>query len=144
MYTFCQILSVPRLLTPCNCVIITIYIHVICYFICKSQIYAYQHANMSMLYRPPYIGPGTPRPKTISARDSSAQISLLRVAAVLYLYCLVKPVSHQSCGSRTPVYKHILGNFVRQPQDHLTFRKVARLSQRRMENFQHVHFPNDF
>ena len=34
-----------------------------------------------------------------------------------------------------------LGYFLRQPQDHLTFRKAARLSQRRTENFQHVHFP---
>ena len=37
-----------------------------------------------------------------------------------------------------------LGNFVRQPQDHLTSRKVARLWQRRKENCQHAHFPCDF
>ena len=35
----------------------------------------------------------------------------------------------------------LLGYFLRQPQDHLTFRKAARLSQRRTENFQQVHFP---
>ena len=35
----------------------------------------------------------------------------------------------------------LLGYFLRQPQDHLTFRKAARLLQRRTENFQHVHFP---
>ena len=55
------------------------------------------------------------------------------------LYCLspfhISPAAAVHLSTNT-----FLGYFLRQPHDHLTFRKAARLSQRRTENFQHVHF----
>ena len=57
------------------------------------------------------------------------------------LVCLLSPFHISPASAVHLSTSTFLGYFLRQPQDHLTFCKAARLSQRRTENFQHVHFP---
>ena len=60
---------------------------------------------------------------------------------VLKFRCAISPFHISPAAAVHLSTNTLLGYFLRQPQDHLTFRKAARLSQRRTENFQHVYFP---